>query len=219
MKCKFCEKMNDPTNVFCVSCGKPIMSDNPTKTQEIVVKVGNFILSIPFYISLLLFGVVLFGTFILALSASKGALVDVEKFFSVGMETIFLIFVITILISIVFNVAMGMFMYKKNKNKIYIGKYKMVRKITYVLLASFLGIYGVHRFVIGDNKGGAIRLIVTFGVPFTIRFLSGVFSSNIMTTISFYLTMICMMFSYSLSLSDFVIGLSKVSNENRMISI
>lgn len=218
-QCKMCGRENEISNAFCVACGKPLNSNNPNKTQEIIVQVGNFILSIPFYISLLLFGWLLIGSFIMALGASAGSDVNVEEIFNVGLGTILLIFGITSLVFIAFNIIMGKLMYKRNKEKQYIGKYKMVKKVTYVLLAYFLGQYGVHRFVIGDNKGGAIRLIVTLGVPFLIQFWSGLFSGSIITTISFYITIICMMFSYSLSISDFVIGLSKVSNENKMISI
>lgn len=224
MKCQTCGKENETTNTFCTDCGNSLMSDNPTKIYEIITRVGNFILFIPLYIALSIFLLALFETLILAVAASFmftfGGLVtnvDIENIFIGGMETALLVFWITAVVFIIFNIIMGILMYKKNKHKIYIGKYKSVKKVTYVLLAFFLGIYGVHRFVIGDKKGGVIRLIITLGVPFIAAFFSTIFDNSVI--ISFYLVIICMMISQSLALSDFVIGLSKVSNENKRISI
>ena len=35
-------------------------------------------------------------------------------------------------------------------------------RTAYILLAVFLGAYGIHNFFAGDKKGGLIKLLVTF---------------------------------------------------------
>ena len=47
----------------------------------------------------------------------------------------------------------------------------MKSKLTATLLCFFLGVYGAHRFYIGDKKGGWIRLIVTIVTCFCAGFI------------------------------------------------
>lgn len=225
MKCQICKKENEATNTFCTSCGNKILNENnyinPAKKQEIVLKIVNFILIIICSIPIFRIGYVLLSTFMLGLgSAMSGSSnVDITSYFKDGIITSLLFSFCSSIIYLVFNIIMGISMNKKNKNNIYIGKYKPVKKLTYVLLAWFLGIFGIHKFVIGDKKGGIIRLIIALGVPLFTTIISEVFSVSTTTIISFYVTSLCVMLSYSLSISDFVIGLSKVSDNNKMIYI
>ena len=215
-QCQICGKENS-NNMFCTECGNKLMVSRPkpTKVHEIILRIGNFLLSIPLYISILMFAYVLFGTLMLGIGSATGSDVDYEKFFIEGTGKALLWLFIAGIGILIFNIILGILMYKKNKNTVFVGKYKKIKKVTYALLTWFLGIYGIHRFVVKDIKGGVIRLIITIGIPFVAAILSeigiGVFS--------FYLVGIGMIIEYSTVISDFVIGLSKVSNENKMILV
>lgn len=187
--------------------------------QEIVLKIVNFILAIICSIPIFMIVYVLLSTFLLGLGSATSGFYDfdINSYFKNGIVASTITFCITSIICLVFNVVMGISMNRKNKNNIYIGKYKPVKKVTYVLLAWFLGIFGIHKFIIGDKKGGIIRLIISLGIPSFITILSTLFSDGIITILSFYVNLLCIMLSYSLSISDFVIGLSRASNENKMI--
>lgn len=186
MKCQICGKENELNCFYCTNCGNKLLSENnyinPTRTQEVILKVVNFIF-LPVITSIVS-----------------------------GGYTI----LISLIILVVFNIVMGILMNRKNKNNVYIGIYKPISKITYVLITCFFGYFGVHRFMIGDKKGGITRLIITLVIPF---FLATVMSKTISAGIFIIVLSWCLLLSRSLVLSDIVIGLSKVSNENKKISL
>lgn len=232
MICKNCNNNLKENSNFCSECGKEVFyenqsdqivqekmsfSPNPTKTHELVIKIVNCLLLIPYYISILGFGILIFTTLIVGLGAAAGIDVAPNAFFDMGAIQIITLFLITTVVILTFNITMGIIMHKKNKQFPYISSFKPIKKVTYVLLAYFFGIYGIHRFVIGDSKSGFIRLGITIGGTFIPSFISGLFNEAIV--IGYGITFICIVISHGLSLSDFVIGLSKVSNENKMISV
>lgn len=214
MKCLQCGTENN-NNMFCTECGNRLMvsTPKPTKVHEIILRIGNFLLSIPLYISILMFAYVLLGTVILGIGSATGSDVDYEKFFIDGTgEALLWLFVAGIGI-LILNITVGILMYKKNKNTVFIGKYKKIKKVTYALLTCFLGIYGIHRFAIKDTKGGVIRLAITIGIPFVAAILSEIGPG----VVWFYLVAIGMIISYSLVISDFTIGLSRIPEEDKKI--
>ena len=214
MKCLQCGTENN-NNMFCTECGNKLVVSTPksTKVHEIILRIGNFLLSIPLYISILMFAYVLLGTLMLGIGSATGSDVDYEKFFIDGTgEALLWLFVAGIGI-LILNITVGILMYKKNKNTVFVGKYKKIKKVTYALLTWFLGIYGVHRFVIKDTTGGVIRLVITIGIPF----ISAILSEIGMGVFSFYLVAIGMIIEYSMVISDFTIGLSRVADEDKKI--
>lgn len=218
-QCKTCGRENEATNNFCVACGKSLNLINPNKKQEIIVYVVNFILLILVYKLLFAFALVVALKLFLSLGLYQSSTYSsFWQYFFDGLGPVFLIYGILMLVFITFNIIMGKKMYKRNKEKRYAGKYKKIRKITYAFLTFFLGQYGVHRFVIGDIKGGIIRLIIAL-TEFCMYFNSLSYILSHTTNTYSIIAYICYIISHSWAISDFVIGLSKVSNENELISI
>lgn len=120
MKCQLCGKENELNNTFCIRCGNKLLNENnyinPTKNQEIVLKIVNFILTIICSIPIFMIGDVILFTFILALGASKGSSnVDVNSYFESGIIISLIIFCISLIIYLTFNIIMGLSMNKKIK--------------------------------------------------------------------------------------------------------
>lgn len=208
MNFSFYENSNKNINF---SHSESLNKNDPNKIQHIILKVVNLFLLIPLQILFISFVTTIFFTFFAVLGASTADDINVKEYLYEIGGILILIPTIVFLIIVTFNILMGIYMYKRNKNNKYVGKYKRVKKIIYVLFACFLGIFGIHRFIIGDNKGGIIRLIIILIIPI-------IFSYFFSDYISFIIAIECIMISYSLSFSDFVIGLSKVSDENKEIS-
>lgn len=230
MKCQACGKENDMNNKFCTGCGIQLLKNiiNPNKTLEIILKIVNvvlaaidFLLIFTYSAYVIIAGIVAIG----AASASKDYSAEVKDMFS-GVKQSVIIIIIVLIISIVFNIIVGLTMYKRNKGKYYIGKYKKINKVEYVLLALFFGTLGIHRFVIGDKKGGVLRLSILIYYlfsPLLIVILIPLFpNTKILTyilTVMLFCVPVGIVIGTGLHVSDFVIGLSKVSDENKMISI
>lgn len=216
MICKNCGKENNMINEFCDGCGVKLhkQETNPTKVYEIIVKVVNCILVIPFCLSIFLVLYLFLSTFLIGLgAATSGSDIDINNYFNSGIGAILTLITVSFAVMLVFNIIMGVIMRRKNKENISVSNFKKVKKITYVLLAYFLGTYGIHRFIIGDNKGGVTRLIINIGGPIFISFIHSIFPW------AFFLILVPMIIGNGLNISDFVIGLSKVSDENKMIEL
>ena len=168
---------------------------------EILLKIINvFLFSICGISSLILISdLILFGLVSLAISDS------VFKEPSVLSVTIMtsIVFIVSLIGTIVANIII------KNKieknNELYIGKYKKIDKKIYILLTLFLGIFGVNKFIIGNIKGGILRLLFWLLVAITINI-------NLVPFIILYGLL-------GLIFSDYIIALTRKSDENNLIYV
>lgn len=207
-------------NGICDLSNELVSLKNPTKIHEIIVKIVNLILILPFFISILfviIFLLIALFSFVFFPGITISGLL---KMFKYGKLEALLFVSISLIGTIVFNVVMCKLMVKKNKIIPYKGKYKKIKKKSYVEYAFFLGIFGIHRFKIEDKKGGIIRLVTTCIFLLMILFLNNIFAFNeTLWSMMFEVGWIGIFLNHSLAVSDFVIGLSKVSDENKMISM
>lgn len=181
-----------------------MQQNNPNKILEIILKIGDSYLIIPFVIL----------TLRITLKIALDYIDDEYNLLNtnISLSNLLVSFIFIVMIILSFNIIIGIIMRKNNKRYQPQGKYK-AKKITYLLLAYFLGIYGVHKFVSGDKLGGSIRLILTLGASIIIAPIATIFF-RIPST---YITTLCIIISYGLAISDFVIGLAKISDENKEI--
>lgn len=215
MKCNFCEKINNQTDLYCAFCGKPLNTKNPNKIQEWILIIVNSVFILPF-IYIPIFGLKLFEEIIEGAASADGSELDIDFLFGLDVSIDFFPqIIIASIILLLVNIGMGIIMNKRNKNTNYVGKYKMIDKTLYLSLVSSFGVIAMHRFVIGDFKGGLIRLLMIFIFP--------IFFLILLLFTSLPIFLILLIFSvaigFGLYSSDLVIGLSKVSNQNHMISI
>ena len=224
MLCEKCGKENDLSNQFCVHCGEKLNKEgivlkkeipvakeekeNPTAKEEKMLKIVNSIFGV-----ILMYGVILFLGFLILNLFLAGLSGEMEDFMGAGISGV--IIVVMAVFLMIFNIVIGKKMYEKNKEVTYVGLGVRVNKVSYALKTYFLGMLGVHKFSIGDKKGGMLRLGLTaLGVLFV-----GFFSGSAMVVIAFYIGLLCWGISFGLTVSDVTIVLSKVSDENKMISL
>lgn len=216
MHCKNCDNVIEEGTLFCKNCRMEVIreSASPTKKYELIIKIVNCVLmSIYGYLSMMISGLGIILLLIIGIISTKNPDINFETAFGTFFDVKVVAWFIVSVIIFIFNIIMGILMNKKNKNTITVSKFKKIKKTTYILLTFFLGMYGVHRFAIGDKKGGLIRLGIIFGGTIIIIRIC-----EFMITSIFFI-LVPSFINFGLVLSDFVIGLSKISDENKMIAI
>jgi len=191
------------------------------KKNEILLKTINIILHLliwfpiimlilsPIAIILCAFG----GMSCVELSNNNNSII----FKLLNFDNIYILILITGFIALIilgFNFLMKRLI-KKNNNDINNSLSSIkVKKYKYILCAQFLGIFGIHKFLIKDNASGKIRLLL-FILPIILNILFINFEFNLIMFITF---MSPIAISIALIKSDIVIAKAKITDENGMIS-
>lgn len=222
--CNKCGNENKTDNKFCSSCGNSLVAlneKNPTKGLEIFLKLLNSIIgTVSIGFVLLSFGLWLVmlivcafgGTACMEQAEDKNLLNFMLN--GNGLGIVIGVFVIVMLILLVINILTVIKMKSINKKTNYIGKYR-VKKSTYIVLAFFFGMFGVHRFAANDKKMGYIHLAL-FSLNIIVLLLFKIFPGiGVLLPLGFVLALV----SDVLGLTDGIIAISKISNEKGEITI
>lgn len=129
----------------------------------------------------------------------------------INLEGSMFVFIILSIILIVFNVLIGYLMYKNNTSS---NTGFKVNKVKYLLVTYLLGIFGVHRFMIKDKKGGKIRLVL-IGASIVVIFIGMILGINIIS----YLHIMLLGCAFGLEITDFVIALTKIPDNEKNILV
>jgi len=122
------------------------------------------------------------------------------------------IFIAICLILIIINIIMRNLMCKNNKYNNYIDTGFKVNKLKYVIITIFLGIFGIHRFIIKDKKGGMFRL----GLLGTLLISTAIVVNE--SNKALLLHVILLGCTIGIAITDLIIALAKTSdNDNNIV--